>query len=73
MDIFNKTNTNLSIISFIITIMFVYFTSPTPNIIHKYPTPETADKLIYQKHSGECDKYNPNVVPCPSNPTTISS
>jgi hypothetical protein len=51
--------------------MYIYISTPMPNIIYKYPTPETSDNLIYQKHSGECYKYNSNVVPCPSNPKVI--
>ena len=71
MGIFNKTNLNIFLISFIISIMYIYISTPMPNIIYKYPTPETSDNLIYQKHNGECYKYNSNVVPCPSNPKVI--
>lgn len=65
-------NINLFLSSFIITIFFVYVTTPMPDIIYKYPTPETADNLIYQKKTGGCYKYNHNVVPCPSNPKVIN-
>ena len=64
-------NSSLFILSFSITLFFVYVTTPMPAIIYKYPTPETADNLIYQKHSGSCYKYKSNPVPCPSNPKVL--
>ena len=69
----NKDNFLLLILSFSITIAFVYFTTPQPDVIYKFPTPETEDKLIYQKHNGDCYKYKSKPVPCPSNPQVISS
>ena len=57
--------------AFIVTIFFVYVTTPHPHTVYKFPTPETADGLIYQKKTGSCYKYNHKVVPCPSNPKVL--
>lgn len=72
MDTLYKTNINLFLGAFIVTIFMIYLTTPMPKFIFKYPTPHTADKLIYQRHGGDCYKYKPNVVPCPSNPKVMS-
>ena len=72
MDSFNKNNFTLFLLSFVITITFVYLTTPLPDVIYKYPTPETSGHLVYQKNDKSCYKYDYNVVPCTSNPKVIN-
>ena len=71
MDSLYKTNLLFFFAAFIFTIFFVYLTTPQPDVIYKYPTPETAGELVYQQKDGNCYKYNSKVVPCPSNPRVI--
>lgn len=52
------------IIFFAIGMFFVYISTPRPDIIIKYPTPDQADQLTYKNKSGTCYKYNTAEVTC---------
>jgi hypothetical protein len=45
------------IISFFLGMMYVYLTTPTPDIIVKYPTPHNVDKIVYTDKTGNCYRY----------------
>ena len=64
-------NPYVFIISFGIAIVIVYFMHPEPTVIYKYPTPENAGKLTYQKDDENCYKYESSQVKCPSDPNLI--
>ena len=52
-------------ISLSIGLFYVYITTPTPEIIIKYPTPENAANLIFTDDSDNCYKFNTKLVSCP--------
>ena len=60
------------VITFIISIVVVYFIHPEPTIIYRFPNPENAGKLTYQnKTDKSCYKYEASEVKCPSDPNLI--
>lgn len=51
-------------ISLCIGLFFVYIFSSQPEIIMKYPTPDTENDLIYQDKNDVCYKYKSKEVQC---------
>ena len=47
MNILDFIDLKWFLISLAVGLFLVYCTSPTPDVIIKYPTPENADKLIF--------------------------
>ena len=45
-------------------LLYAYLTTPVPEIILKYPTPENADGTTYVDDAGVCYKYKVTPVPC---------
>lgn len=58
-------------ITFLISIVVVYFIHPEPTIVYRFPNPENAGKLTYQDKDKNCYKYETNEVKCPSDPNLI--
>mgnify|MGYP001031692027 CR=1 FL=1 len=58
-------------ISLFIGLLLTYSTAPTPDIVITYPTPETADKLIYKDKANNCFKFISEQVNCPSDISKI--
>lgn len=63
-NMFDKLNVFALIISFCIGILYVYISSPTPNIVVKFPSPYNAGKILYKNNSNECYKYQYDKVNC---------
>ncbi len=59
-------------ISFFIGLFFVYISTPTPEVIIKYPTPDKADKTIFEDDAENCYKFTANEVSCPTNKSEIN-
>jgi len=59
------------VITFVISIVVVYFIHPEPTIIYRFPNPDNAGKLTYQDKDKNCYKYEANEVKCPSDPNLI--
>ena len=45
---FSKLNVFAFIVSFCLGIFYVYISSPTPNIVMKFPSPYNTGKVIYK-------------------------
>ena len=60
-------------ISLFIGIMITYVLAPPKKYVIAYPTPETADKKIYQDDANQCYKYESKEIQCPSDKTKIHS
>lgn len=45
-------------------ILLVYMTSPTPEIIVKYPTPENAKSSVFKDDADSCYKFQTETVAC---------
>lgn len=59
------------VIGIVIGIIGILFIKPSKNVIHKYPTPETAGKLVYKDKNGVCYKYNAKQVECDKNESRL--
>lgn len=59
------------VITFVISIVVVYFIHPEPTIIYRFPNPDNAGKLTYQNKDKNCYKYEASEVKCPSDPNLI--
>jgi hypothetical protein len=59
------------IIGLAIGIIIVFFIKPTMNVVNKYPTPETSDKLTYKDKNGVCYKYISKQVDCDKNESRL--
>jgi hypothetical protein len=46
----------------------VYISSPKPDVVIKYPTPDNAGKVVYKDSAESCYKYKAEQVKCPKNP-----
>ncbi len=52
------------IIAFFVGITIVYFTTGTPEVIVKYPTPFNAGKITYMDEVGNCYKFEAEKQKC---------
>ncbi len=64
-------NPYVFVISFLISLVVVYFLHPEPTIIYRFPNPDNAGKLTYQGKDKNCYKYEATEVKCPSDPNLI--
>ena len=53
-------------ISLFVGLFIVYSTTPNPDIIVKYPTPENADTSIFRDDGDNCYKFTTTEVSCDS-------
>ena len=60
------------LISLSIGMFIVYLSTPLPEIIIQYPTPQNAGKILYN-HDDQCYVYRANKVSCPTNPDEITT
>ena len=52
-------------LSVFLGLFYVYITTPNPEIIMKYPTPENANDSIFDDDSNNCYKFITKEVDCP--------
>ncbi len=70
MFLISKINPIYFFISLFLGFLFTYMTTPTPDIIFQYPTPENIDQTYIDK-ANICFKYKPTKVNCPKNKRDI--
>ena len=63
--IFKYINPYIFLLSFFVGMFIVYTTSPAPEIIYQYPTPENSNS-VYQDSAGLCYKMKGKQVKCPN-------
>lgn len=61
------------IASLCLGLLFAYLSTPTPTIIHVYPTPDNVDKVEYVDKANNCFKFAATEVKCPANRKSIKS
>jgi hypothetical protein len=61
-------NVPLFIASLSFGLFLVYITSPRPDIIYVYPTPDNLDKIQYKDHADNCFGFKSTEVSCPTDP-----
>ena len=59
------------VIGITIGVIALIFVKPEKNVVHKYPNPESSDKIIYKDKNGICYAYSPKKVDCDKNEKTI--
>lgn len=65
MFLINKIQPFVFLLSLFVGLFFCYIFTPTPDIIVKYPTPENANKLIFEDDSSNCYKFITKEIDCP--------
>jgi len=58
-------------IALFIGLFYTYLTTPMPEIIIKYPTPDNAGKIVYRDRADVCYKYDAKEVACPTDKSKI--
>jgi len=66
MFIFNKIDLKWFFLSLAFGLLIVYCTTPSPELIIKYPTPENASTTIFNDDSDNCYKFTTNEIKCPN-------
>lgn len=69
--IFKFINLKLFLISLAIGTLFVYLSSPQPNIVYVYPTPDNVDKVEYIDKVENCFKFKAIETNCNINKENI--
>lgn len=64
-------NIPLFIVSLSFGLFLVYITSPRPDIIYVYPTPDNLNKIQYKDHADNCYGFKSKQVTCPSDKKLI--
>ena len=64
-------NTPIFIISLAIGLFLTYISSPPPDVIVVYPTPDNVDQLLYKDRNNTCYRYTANPIECPKNSSEI--
>jgi hypothetical protein len=64
MLLIEKINPLAFFVAFCVGLFAVYITTPTPEVVIKYPTPETADSLVYTDAADNCYKYKATETTC---------
>ena len=52
-------------------LFLVYISTPSPDIIYVYPTPDNVDKIQYQDKVGTCHNFVAKEVECPKDKSKI--
>ncbi len=55
------------IFGIVLGIVGILFAKPAQNIIYKYPTPDSAGKIVYKDKNGVCYTYQSTQVDCDKN------
>ena len=63
---FDKLNITCLVISFAIGMLYVYITTPNPEVVLKFPSPHNTGKITYKDNSDNCYKYVHEKVNCDS-------
>lgn len=59
------------LIALCIGLFLCYLIAPTPEVIIKYPTPDTADELVFRDDSDNCYQFETTEVQCPADASKI--
>lgn len=58
-------------VGIVVGIITVIMVKPQQNVIYKYPTPETAGKVVYKDKNGVCYKYSAKQLDCDKNESRL--
>lgn len=63
---------NFFLLALAVGIFFTFISTPVPEVIIKYPTPNNAGKITYVDDANVCYKYRPEEVKCPEDSNKIT-
>jgi hypothetical protein len=55
----------------IVGIIAILCINPQKEVVYKYPTPESAGKVVYKDKNGVCYKYSAKEVSCDKNESRL--
>ena len=61
------------LIGIIIGVIAIFCIKPEKTVVHKYPNPETSEKIIYKDKNGICYGYAPTKVDCDKNESKLKN
>lgn len=70
MNLFNKLDPLIFILSFSLGLFIVYVISDKPNVLYQFPNPNNED-VVYEDDAHNCYKYKSLKTKCPSNKSKI--
>ena len=62
---FDKLNPLAFFLAFALGLFMCYITKPTPQLVVKFPSPQNADKVVYNNGDDGCFKIKAEEVSCP--------
>jgi hypothetical protein len=65
MFIINNINPKWFFLSLSLGLLIVYCSTPNPEIIIKYPTPENSNRTVFSDDSDNCYKFITDEIKCP--------
>ena len=71
MFLFSKINPFVFFVSLFVGLLITYVTTPTPDIVYQYPTPENLSQT-YIDDANTCFQYKKKKITCPKNKKQIS-
>lgn len=60
-------------LSLCLGLLFAYLSTPTPTIIHVYPTPDNSERIEFIDKANNCFKFSATEVKCPADRDSIKS
>ena len=69
MFILHYIDTFWFLIALCIGLFVVYSTTPSPDIIVKYPTPQNSHRLVFKDDVDNCYKFKTTEISCPQTGT----
>ena len=61
------------LVSLAVGLFLAYCTSPKPEVIVKYPTPENSESLIFEDDVNNCYKFKVDQVTCPNDKSKMNN
>lgn len=58
-------------VAFSLGILFVYISTPPPEVVLKFPSPYNAGKVLYKDKANSCYRYKAVDVACPKDKSKI--
>lgn len=58
-------------VAFAVGMLFVYLSTPPPEVVLKFPSPYNAGKVVYKDKANSCYKYFAEDVSCPKDRSLI--
>ena len=61
------------VLALCVGLLYTYVSTPQPEIVFKYPTPDNASNTTYVDDAGVCYRYKVNKTMCPADKNKIKN